>query len=92
MKKRQHVVRKLRDVRINTVQNRRVDLTIPAEILERAEVAAGDSVEIRVTADKRIVLMPLRPNWPPECSGRVGGCLLASGHPDECVTDAELPY
>jgi bifunctional DNA-binding transcriptional regulator/antitoxin component of YhaV-PrlF toxin-antitoxin module len=89
-KAKQHIVRKLRDVRVNSVLKRRVDVTLPPEILEKALVRAGDSVEIRVTVDRRIVLMPLRTSWPTPCRGREVGCMLAERHDGACVVEAPV--
>lgn len=92
MAKSDGIVRKLRDVRVNAVDKRRTDMTIPPEILERARVKAGDSVEIRVTPRMQILLVPLRTDWPARCRGRVDGCLLLPHHEGECSTDKDLPY
>ena len=85
------VVRKLRDVAAGGGETRRVDLTIPQEIMARALVKPGASVELRVIRGHRILLLPIRPDWPPRCR-RLEGCLLADGHADGCLTDAEVPY
>lgn len=69
----------------------RVDLTIPTKVMERAAITGGDVVEIHVTPSRRIVLVPLRPNWPPECT-LTPQCRRAVDHEGDCIVEGELPW
>lgn len=86
------IVRKIRSVNVNGRGLRRIDITLPEEILQLAQVKPGDSVEISVAASKRITLMPLRTSWPDKCERLDGRCGRVKSHPGKCIPDEEVSF
>lgn len=86
---RQRFNRKIRSVNVDGKGGRRIDITLPEEVLTRAGVKVGDMVEIRASA-KRIVLLPLRPDWPAVCG--IDGCVRVKGHEHDHITEEEVSY